>query len=97
MKLLNTLKNEKKVFLNFMKEKYHLSYRSNMFLRDLQYAIYIFFLKRGKKLSYTEAEELALAFAKDLTEAGELKQLNKQTWTVNFKLETEKATEENAA
>lgn len=88
MDKLTELQNNKTIFFDFMKEKYPLYTKSNMFLRDLQYAIMSYFLKKDIKVKYALAEKLALAFAESLEKQNELIKLDKFTWKVNFPVES---------
>lgn len=87
MNRLETLKSNKEVFFNYMKEKYPLINTSNVFLRDLQYSIKSYFEAKDDFVKYPEAESLALAFAKYLESTNEFVKLSKNTWKVNFKTE----------
>ena len=62
MNMLNDLSINNSIFFNYMKEKYEVHFKSNIFLRDLLYAIRGFYEKKGIKLSYPESEKLALDF-----------------------------------
>ena len=84
MNKLETLLNEKQLFFDFMKEKYPIFNNSNIFLRDIQYAILSFFDKRDIKISYSEAEKMTYQFSDFLEKTDELTRLNHNTWKVNF-------------
>lgn len=84
MKHLEELKHNKEIFFNFMKEKYPVYYNSNIFERDLQYAIQQYFIKKDVKITYPEAEKLAMEFAAYLEANEELLRLNANSWRVNF-------------
>lgn len=100
MNYLDELKNNQEIFFNFMKEKYHIFYNSNIFARDLQYAIKQYFEKKDIKITYPKAEELMKKFSKYLEEKGDLLKLNHNSWRVNFfkpqivEEETQKVSEE---
>lgn len=72
------------IFFNFMKERYEVHYKSNIFLRDILYAIKNFYEKKGRKLKYPLAEQLALQFTAYLVNQAELVVVEKNTWKVNF-------------
>ncbi|MGD8781941.1 MAG: hypothetical protein PVH88_23630 [Ignavibacteria bacterium] len=93
MNKLEHLKENKKIFFTFMNEKYPVIYKSNIFLRDMQYAIHTYFTMKEGKINYREAEQLTNEFASFLEEENELIKLNSNTWAVNFK--KEKIVEEN--
>lgn len=88
MKKLEELKTNKMIFFNFMKEKYPVISKSNIFLRDIQYAIISYFEKKDIKVKYSEAESLALEFTNYLESEGQLIRIDKNTWKVNFLTET---------
>ena len=71
-----------------MKEKYEVHYKSNIFLRDLLYAIRNYYEKKNQKLDYRQSEKLAFEFTDSLVKSGELQSMGKNTWKVNFSLET---------
>ncbi len=84
MNYLDELKKSKIIFLNFMKGKYPIEEKSNLFLRDFQYAIRAYFESKGKKLSYTESEKLAYDFANYLVSENIFKKISHNTWFLNF-------------
>ena len=91
MNYLEHLINNKEIFFNFMKKKYPLFQQSNLFLRDMQYAIMSYFELKEKPLKYEDAEVLAQDFIKKLVDNGELIQLNHKTWKVNFEIKEEES------
>lgn len=86
MDLLQDLIVNKKFFFSFMKEKYPVFKESNIFFRDLQYAIRNYYLKKGKTIDYLKAEKIASAFIENLVNEGELKKISNNAWKVNFSL-----------
>lgn len=87
MKELQTLKDNWEEFLKFMKEHYPLYHLSNVFVRDIEYAIKNYFLNKGKKISFAEAEYLAQRFADFLVEKGIFKAVKNEfnrVWTLNY-------------
>lgn len=84
MNYLEELINNQNIFFRFMKEKYPLFTNSNIFLRDLQYAIKSYFEKKNIKLSYTQSEKLTLDFINFLEEENKLKKVASNAWKVNF-------------
>ena len=95
MKMINggfnhhkVLSDEKEIFLKFMKEKYPIFYNSNIFFRDIQFAITSFFDLKEKPVKYGRAEQLTHNFIKQLEEAGDLQKVNNNAWRVNFKFES---------
>ena len=72
------------MFFNFMKEKYRLFYNSNIFFRDIQYAVKNYYLKKDVKIKLMEAELIAQEFVKELEKSGELNRVSQNSWKVNF-------------
>ncbi len=93
MNHLEELKKNKEIFLKFMSERYKIFTNSNIFLRDIQFAIKFYFEKKNINLKYHQAEELAKEFTAYLVEQNELIQLNNYTWKVLFTLEQPSDTE----
>ena len=71
-------------FLKFMKEKYFVLHRSNIFFRDLQYGVIAYLADHGKKISYREAEELARDVAERLGREGILRRIDHQSFLLNY-------------
>ncbi len=93
MNYLEHLISNKEVFFNFMKKKYPLFQQSNLFFRDMQYAIMSYFELKEKPLKYEEAELVAQNFIKKLVDNGELLKLDHKTWKVNFEVEEKQKAE----
>lgn len=89
MNRLEKLKENQLTFFEFMSAKYPVKYHSNIFLRDLQYAIFLYFKYAEDEINISEAEELALSFAAYLVEKGDLKVINDHTWFVDFEVESQ--------
>jgi hypothetical protein len=86
---IDDLTRNKTIFFNFMKERYEVHYKSNIFLRDILYAIKNFYEKKGQKIKYPLAEELALQFTDYLVCQSELIVIDKNAWKVNFSFNNE--------
>lgn len=86
MDLLNDLTSNKSIFFNFMKEKYRFYFNSNIFFRDIQYAIKSYFEKKDIRIKYSQAEKVAYDFINKLEDTGELKKMSNNAWKVNFSL-----------
>ncbi|MCX6173420.1 MAG: hypothetical protein NTZ27_01540 [Ignavibacteriales bacterium] len=86
MDLLNDLTSNKSIFFKFMKEKYRLYLNSNIFFRDIQYAIKSYFDKKDIRIKYSQAEKVAYDFIQKLEDTGELKKMSNNAWKVNFSL-----------
>lgn len=87
MNKFDQLLSEKEIFLKYMKEKYKIFNNSNIFLRDIQYAIKSFFEKKDIKITYSEAEKLMNELTSNMEASGELLKLSTNTWKVNFSFE----------
>ncbi|MBI1938579.1 MAG: hypothetical protein HYS25_10700 [Ignavibacteriales bacterium] len=84
MNYVDELISQKEIFIKFMKEKYPVFNNSNIFFRDLQYAIKSFFEKKDKKLSYSVTEKTALDFIDHLEKSKELVRISNNSWKLNF-------------
>jgi len=87
MKHLNEILQNKTAFFKFMSKKFPVKYKSNIFLRDVQFAIKDYFDLKKVKLSYTETENMAKELMKNLVEAGEAEQLTEKSWEFLLKIE----------
>lgn len=87
MNYLSELSSNKTIFFNFMKEKYRVYQNSNIFFRDIQYAIKSYLEKKDKKIKYSEAEKIAQEFIKQMENDGQLKKMSTNAWKVNFSFE----------
>ncbi len=87
MNYFEHLKNNKEVFFNFMKKKYPIFEQSNIFFRDMQYAIMSYFELKDSPIGYEDAEKLAKDFLNNLESNGEVIKLDHKTWKVNFEVE----------
>ncbi|MCF8268212.1 MAG: hypothetical protein K9I69_09000 [Ignavibacteriales bacterium] len=83
-KQLNELLNNKPIFFNYMRENYKLFNNSNIFFRDIQFAIRRYFSIKNQKLSYTGAETITKNFVVHLVNEKWLLQVGNNTWKVNF-------------
>jgi hypothetical protein len=86
MNHLEHLTNNKKIFFTFMKEDYPLFQHSNIFLRDLQYAIKSYFDLKENPINYFQAEKIAREFINQLCKTNEVIQIDKKSWKINFQI-----------
>ncbi len=86
MKHLEHLLANEEIFLSYMNERYPIFWNSNIFFRDVQYAIRDYFKIKDALLSYTDAEKLASLFIDHLVTQGKLLKIDFQTWKVDFHL-----------
>lgn len=84
MNNLNELLTNKEIFFNFMKEKYPIFHNSNIFFRDILYAIKNYFERKNNFLTYAQCEKLAFEFTNSLSDAGDLRKVGNNAWKVNF-------------
>ena len=84
MKMIETLKNEEKYFLNFLTSNYPCKQNANLFFRDLQFAIRDYFNSKDIEISYSEAEAATNAFSMHLINKGKLKKISGNSWVVKF-------------
>lgn len=94
MNYIEDLKSNKNIFLKFMSEKYKIFTNSNIFLRDIQFAIKFYFEKKNIYLKYPQAEKLAKEFTSYLVDHNELSLVNENTWKVLFSFESTEINEE---
>ena len=94
MNHLEDLKTNKDIFLKFMSEKYKIFTHSNIFLRDVQFAIKFYFERKNIYLKYPQAEKLAKEFTSYLVDQNELTLVTDNTWKVLFSFELPEIKEE---
>ncbi len=81
MDQLQELISNKETFFKFMGNFFPVYYKSNIFMRDVQFAIKNYFDQKKIKLSYTETENLALQLMNNLVEKNEAKILKEnKSW-----------------
>jgi len=76
--------NDEEVFFNFLKSKFPLFYKSNLFFRDLEYGIQQFFKKKNMKLSVKETIAVTEKTAAHFEEKEYFKRINDGVWMVNM-------------
>ncbi len=86
MNHLEHLISNKNIFFNFMKEDYPLFQYSNLFFRDLQYAISAYFELKENPVNYSKSAKIADSFVEYLCKQNELQSIDKKTWRVNFEV-----------
>ena len=77
------LKNSRDV-LDFLRTRFPVFHRSNLFLRDVQYGIQAMFVQKGVRVSYADAEEIAGAFVEKLEKDKILVPIDRQSWVVHY-------------
>jgi hypothetical protein len=71
-------------FLKYAKSKFVLLHKSNVFLRDLHYAVMAYLSDHGIRLQYTKAESVTREVVQSLEEKGVLKKIDAQSWLLNY-------------
>jgi len=87
MEYLSELTANRTIFFSFMKEKYNVFYNSNIFFRDIQYAIKSYFEKKNKRINYSDAEKIAKEFIVQMENDKQLIKMSNNAWKVNFSFE----------
>jgi len=77
------LQNTREVLL-FLKERYPLFHLSNIFFRDLHYGVREYLERKGMKMGYAAAEDVARDFIKELEGEKILVPVDRQTWTLHY-------------
>ncbi len=99
MNHLQHLLDNKQGFFSFMQQQYPIMFHSNVFFRDIQYAILSYFELKESPLTYSKAEDVAIDFINKLVESEEFSPIDNKTWKVNFEIgsknEPEKVEEVN--
>lgn len=72
-------------FLYYLKSKFPLYHKSNVFFRDLQYGVIHYLQDKKKvKITYSEAEKICHEVTAFLEKKDILKKLDHQTWLLNY-------------
>lgn len=80
----DSLIENKQELLRYLKSRTHAYHLSNLFFRDFHYAILSFAETKGRKLSYGDAEELAVLFIDSLEKSTILKPVKPGSWMLNY-------------
>jgi hypothetical protein len=81
---LNTLLQEQKMFLNYLKAKFPVFHNSNFFYRDLEYGIKGYFEKKGNLLNNRVLGEIAIKFSEHLEQERIFIKTSSQAWKINY-------------
>ncbi len=84
--IFEELKRNEEIFLKYLHEQYPVVYKSNVFLKDIQYGIKHYFEMKDVKLTYDQVEEAAKLFIDSLVSEKKLLPVDHKTWVVNFDL-----------
>lgn len=84
MKPIDYILNNEKEVLEFLKSHYPMYHLSNIFFRDIQYGIRTMLERRGQKVGYMEAENIARKFAEKLEKEKIFTPIDRQSWVLNY-------------
>lgn len=90
MNHLEHLLQNKETFFKFMRQNFPLMTHSNVFFRDLQYAINSYFKLKETPVNYSKAEKIARGFIENLVKDGDFSPIDDKTWKVNIDIEPKK-------
>jgi len=71
-------------FLHFMRKRSPLYHLSNVFFRDLHFAVIEFLKTKSVRVGQTEAEQVAREVALHFEKKNMFKKLDAQTWMLNY-------------
>jgi hypothetical protein len=71
-------------FLNFLRTKVPLFHMSNIFYRDLMYAVIDYLAKRNVTVSFTQAETIAQEVIANFEKRTMFRKVNSQGWVLNY-------------
>ena len=83
-KYFTVLKDEYIIFLQYLKARFPTFHNSNLFFRDLHYAIKHFLETKDMKVNYADSEQLAREFSEFLESKGILLKVNDLGWKLNY-------------
>jgi len=83
-KYFEQIKSEQQVFLSYLRAKFPVFHNSNFFFRDIHYGVKGYFEKKGKKISYSDSQQIAEEYAKLLEEQGIFVKTSDKAWKVEF-------------
>ncbi len=84
MKPAERILNNQSEFLKFVKSKFALYHNSNVFFRDLHYAVMAYLAQHGIRLRYGAAEQVTREVGAALEARGVLKKIDGQSWLLNY-------------
>lgn len=84
MKEIDFVVQHKAQFLGYFRSKFPIFHNSNVFYRDLRYALKYFLISGGFRLSDAELEDVLAALIKVLVSDGTLKSISSGVWCLNY-------------
>lgn len=82
--LFNDLKNEKEIFLSYLKAKFPVFHNSNLFSKDFQYGLKRFLEKKGIHLPERDLISLSDQFSNYYELQGIFIKTSSQGWKLNY-------------
>jgi hypothetical protein len=83
MKVLDHILSHSGEFLDFLRGRVPVFHLSNIFFRDIHYAIMAFAALHGPSLDYTGAEDVARQVIEKLEKDKVIVRIDRQTWVVH--------------
>ncbi len=84
MKEIDFVLNHKSQFLGYFRSKFPVFHNSNIFYRDLRYAVKYFLKSGGFKVSDMELEGVLNALVKVMVSDGILRIVSQGVWSLNY-------------
>lgn len=84
MKEIDFVVQHKAQFLGYFRSKFPIFHNSNVFYRDLRYALKYFLISGSFRLSDAELEDVLVALIKVLVSDGTLKSISSGVWCLNY-------------
>jgi hypothetical protein len=81
---LNYIINNQTEVLYFLKAHYPMYHNSNLFIRDIQFGLIRYYQQKGQRLKPCDAEKVARGFMDHLSRSNIARQLDQQTWLLNY-------------
>lgn len=83
-KILESIIKDEKIVLSYLKSRYPLFHKSNVFFRDIQFGLKHFLENRNIYITYTESEQLAQQFIQHLESNSILKKISENIYLLNY-------------
>lgn len=84
MKDVELITQNQQEFLKFLKAKFPVYHKSNVFLRDLEYGVIHFLSEKNIKIKYGKAETSTQQVISKLEKEKILIRIDSQTWMINY-------------
>jgi hypothetical protein len=84
MKNVELITQNQQEFLKFLKAKFPVYHKSNVFLRDLEYGVIQFLSEKNIKTNYNKAETATQQVISRLEKEKILIKIDSQTWMMNY-------------